>query len=350
MEVRTDKIEYEQGEKIRVIIKNNLNQSIWYEEQMGKVFDHCFLKLPSKVQKLENEKWDDIELPHKCCNELMCRIGSPIKLKLEPKTKREIELKIPSSGTYRLKFVYYLSNDTRKENYAYSNEFEIKAVNGITITMNKTVFLKGEKIDFRIDGKVHVCTNKLPFSIIKSDGEPVRLKHSCAGFVGSGVDQYCENGKIVSKRIYQLCNFSRKWCYGCSDLIACWDTYIHENFTWDQKEYVEITEVCDNRTIHREIKKFVPSGIYKIVVYDVVNQEYVESEFTIKAREPEWLISTYGKCKTDEDCYGGGCSGEICQSRFEEPQYSICIVRQIPANFYCRCIDGKCQWVSNTKK
>ena len=123
--ITTDKTEYEQGEKIKMIIENNLNQSIWYIEQLGEIFDHCFLKLPSKVQKLENGKWKDIELPHKCCD-VMCRIAPPIKLKLESKTQKELELKISSSGTYRLKFVYYLSNNTNQPNYVYSNEFTIK--------------------------------------------------------------------------------------------------------------------------------------------------------------------------------------------------------------------------------
>jgi len=139
----TDKTEYEQGEKIKVIIENNLNQSIWYKEQLSKIFDHCFLILPSKVQKLENGRWKNIELPHKCCNKnIMCKIAPPAKLKLEAKNKRELELKILSSGTYRLKFGYYLSNDIAQLNYIYSNEFTIKS------TLSEETYEKGKPVIF----------------------------------------------------------------------------------------------------------------------------------------------------------------------------------------------------------
>ncbi len=137
-------------------------------------------------------------------------------------------------------------------------------------------FNKGESITFRIDDTVQICGNALPFSIIKPDGEPVKLKHSCIWILGWGFDQYCENGKIVSKRV-RLCDFSNGWCGSCSDPLHCWNESIHETFTWDQKEYVEITEECEGKTIHREVKKQVSEGKYQIIVNGKVIKE-----FTIK--------------------------------------------------------------------
>lgn len=142
---------------------------------------------------------------------------------------------------------------------------------------NGEIYRKGETIKFRIDDTIQICTNGLPFSILKPNGEYVKLQHSCMGIVGSGFNQYCENGKIVSKRVHQLCDFPWIWCRGCSDAITCQNESIQETFTWDQKEYVEITEECEGKTIRRELKKQVPEGKYQIIV----NGKVVK-EFTIK--------------------------------------------------------------------
>ncbi len=50
-----------------------------------------------------------------------------------------------------------------------------------------------------------------------------------------------------------------------------------ETFVWDQKEYVKITEECEGKTIHREVKKQVSEGKYQIIVNGKVIKE-----FTIK--------------------------------------------------------------------
>ena len=128
---------------------------------------------------------------------------------------------------------------------------------------------------FSINAKVKLWTNELPFKIVNEKGESIKLKHSCAGFVGSGVDQYCENGKIVNEEVYQLCDFSKKWCYRCSDAIFQREGYVNETFVWDQKEYVEITEECEGKTIRREVKKQVPDGKYQIIVNGKVIREFV---------------------------------------------------------------------------
>lgn len=61
--------------------------------------------------------------------------------------------------------------------------------------------------------------------------------------------------------------------------------------------------------------------------------------------------STYGSCKTDDDCLKGGCSSQICHSKSEEPIVSTCEWRDCyNAEAYgvkCGCFENKCQW---TKK
>jgi eight-cysteine-cluster-containing protein len=58
--------------------------------------------------------------------------------------------------------------------------------------------------------------------------------------------------------------------------------------------------------------------------------------------------STYGKCSSDSDCTAGGCSGQVCQSKYEEPVITTCEWKDCyDASKYslkCRCIDGRCQW------
>ncbi len=58
--------------------------------------------------------------------------------------------------------------------------------------------------------------------------------------------------------------------------------------------------------------------------------------------------STYGNCSSDSDCITGGCSGQVCQSKYEETVITTCEWRDcFDAGKYglgCRCIDGKCQW------
>jgi len=59
--------------------------------------------------------------------------------------------------------------------------------------------------------------------------------------------------------------------------------------------------------------------------------------------------STYGRCNSDEDCIRAGCSGQVCQSKFEEPIVTICEWKECydvkKFNIACKCFNGRCQWV-----
>jgi eight-cysteine-cluster-containing protein len=58
--------------------------------------------------------------------------------------------------------------------------------------------------------------------------------------------------------------------------------------------------------------------------------------------------STEGACQSDADCVTGGCSGQVCQSKDEEPVITTCEYRECyDENAYgvgCGCVAGKCQW------
>jgi len=58
--------------------------------------------------------------------------------------------------------------------------------------------------------------------------------------------------------------------------------------------------------------------------------------------------STYGRCKVDGDCYRGGCSRQVCQSKFESPVITTCEWKECydpkPYHLICKCVEEKCQW------
>lgn len=58
--------------------------------------------------------------------------------------------------------------------------------------------------------------------------------------------------------------------------------------------------------------------------------------------------STNGACANDNDCMTGGCSGQVCQSKNEEPVITTCEYRECydakKYNAACRCTQSKCQW------
>ena len=112
------------------------------------------------------------------------------------------------------------------------------------------------------------CTNQDQFSInqiVESGSRTLRLEHSCIGIVGSGVDEYCENGKIIQK--YQG---------ECSDAISCVADYsVNFEFIWDQQEYIVVTQECEGKTIQRESKQQSPAGKYQVVVNNKVIKEFI---------------------------------------------------------------------------
>lgn len=59
-------------------------------------------------------------------------------------------------------------------------------------------------------------------------------------------------------------------------------------------------------------------------------------------------FSTNDSCETDTDCIKGGCSGQVCQSRSEEPLITTCEYRECydaeTFEVNCGCISGQCKW------
>jgi hypothetical protein len=139
-------------------------------------------------------------------------------------------------------------------------------------------FRAGEPVTIRIDDTVYLCEDDLPYSIVQVTGSgerPVMLQHSCIGFAGTGVDRYCENGQIKTVIVRT-----------CSDAVFCEETRLSEAFTWDQQEYVEISETCAGEPIRREARQQVPEGKYEVTV------SYWQDDHVVTGVIKEFMITS----------------------------------------------------------
>ena len=189
----TDKTEYELGEKIKVGIKNNLNQSIWYYgineyATLYSCLEDYYYAL--KVQNLIKPKegvWNDVKAHHYCCF-ARCLLKSPELKELKPReeifaewdrkvydSEAGINGKLAEPGKYRFVFVYYLSNEIKKPNYVYSNEFTIP-ITPITKHNIEVVYsLSGvgaafsDTITIRNDGSISITAFRGQNKTTKSD-------------------------------------------------------------------------------------------------------------------------------------------------------------------------------------
>lgn len=81
--------------------------------------------------------------------------------------------------------------------------------------------------------------------------------------------------------------------------------------------------------------------------YDLV-EVYYEGRMVFPDLESFCGTSTGGACSADMDCIRGGCSAQVCQSRFEEQIITTCEWRDCyDAHDYgvlCACEEGACSW------
>jgi hypothetical protein len=153
-----------------------------------------------------------------------------------------------------------------------ATDIQSEAINTMkpAITPSGEEISMGEPVKFTVKETFSLfCTNQDQFSIIQIMDSGYRrilkLEHSCFGIAGSGVDEYCENGKIV-----------RNYQGNCSDAISCIENYsVNYEFNWDQQEYVMVTEDCEGKTIRRESRQQARAGEYQVIVNNKVVKEFV---------------------------------------------------------------------------
>ena len=125
--ITTDKMEYEQGEEVKITIRNNSNNSIWH---LGNISPHSCKNAFDIGIKEENYE-EFYSLSGAYC------IGGPRELKshsvmmdqLNPKEGLALLVAnehIQFPATYKLKFRYGYEKDRSSQAWIYSNEFTIK--------------------------------------------------------------------------------------------------------------------------------------------------------------------------------------------------------------------------------
>lgn len=127
--VATDKMEYKQGETIKITIQNNLNQSIGYWDYSGQTIPFI------GIQKFQDEKWENIEGQNSCACKNNCTTYANGWVELKSKeiindswnTKTDCTGIIVSEGKYRVWFSYNMDLTVQGGKFTdvYSKEFDI---------------------------------------------------------------------------------------------------------------------------------------------------------------------------------------------------------------------------------
>jgi flagellin-like protein len=161
--IATDKKEYEQGEIVKVTIKNNLAKSIWYKLDCGEE--------PFDVFKYENGDWKQIHqwLLTKCP-------AIPVIEEIKRGGIREVKYNGIWKGLFAIKGKYKIGlnyslfkpeNGKLKEpKTIYSNEFTIKEKPEVTIITDKREYEQGEVVKVIIKNFLEepiVLINNYPF-------------------------------------------------------------------------------------------------------------------------------------------------------------------------------------------
>jgi eight-cysteine-cluster-containing protein len=90
--------------------------------------------------------------------------------------------------------------------------------------------------------------------------------------------------------------------------------------------------------------------IWGVEFRDTPTSLLFEKSMTIVPSDDFCGTSTLGTCSSDADCMTGGCSGQVCQSRFETPRITTCEWRDCydakKYGYGCKCIQRRCQWAA----
>ena len=260
--ITTDKTEYEQGETVKITVKNNLDNSIWYLNGHS----GCSDKNKSyTIYRLVNGTWKNVSPPVKCIQ--IIGAGLPIYKELTPSASTEFiwDQKIWSAvngtiqapdGEYRISVKYKESREAEELKEVYPNEFMIKEKEEVTITTDKTEYERGETVKITI-------RNDLDEKIILTVG--------CSGFFFK-IQKFSEN---EWKRLTTSCGVCER---ELSDVI---DLHTSKVYDWNQQTF---TDIGDCNSLEQ-----VSPGRYRVMIQYMVGEKFggevYSNEFTIKEKE-----------------------------------------------------------------
>jgi len=181
----------------------------------------------------------------------------------------------------------------------------------------------------------------LGFILLKSSNPEAIVKYE--------VGNCTLNFKFPKINSYQYNNLTKiliayVWVNCCSDkIVVKKDGNCYKIF---EKDYDGL--ICKCMCL-REVTIFSVNEPFKLLFINKDGEIIYLTEYSIP-REEFCGFSTYGFCLSDLDCVIGGCSGQVCQSKYEEPVITSCDWKECyNAKLYglsCKCVNNKCQWAS----
>lgn len=171
--IKTNKLEYEQGEGVKITAKNSLLSN--YE-----------LHWPYfEIEKKENNQWKKIIIDNCDCLNVKCKIDSSIKIlnkeevfewewnlqdvKCNEENEQENSISNANTGIYRVKIIGRIASHTHWSlDYFISNEFTIKEKSAIDPRCGQKVSIAGvcegkliDDIGYEFNSKIEKCNEKV---------------------------------------------------------------------------------------------------------------------------------------------------------------------------------------------
>ena len=192
--ITTDKTEYEQGETIKITVRNNLDKSIWW------IPDKC-TEEPLDLFKYNKGNWEQI---HFSINVLCKHISSEIA---ELKSTDSFEFlygyywkRFFTPGRYKIRFEYSINKprntELEEKTSIYSNEFTIKEKSALDPRCGEKVTsgdcdtistCKGFSVGYGFDPSIKKCIEKIVDCSCHSFKTPFKTLEEC--------QEVCEKGE-----------------------------------------------------------------------------------------------------------------------------------------------------------
>ena len=214
---------------------------------------------------------------------------------------------------------------------------EEKIAEQITITTDKTEYEVGETVEITL---LNNKNEEVSVSVVKSEYYDEKEKNWTR--VGIGEFEVEEQFKDIIKSFGPIVSIDS--FPASRNLKLKWITRIEEPLFVDDPGSFILIEVGIGK-YRIAAKTGEPEDLPKD--FDLI----YSNEFTIKGGKDTTGfcgLSTHGKCTSDSDCTVGGCSGELCQSKNNEPIETSCEWKDCYDDevygVECKCVDNKCQW------